>query len=528
MRSNRLSAAAILVAALAAPSLAAQNNPLAGFDGYVEQSLKLWRVPGIAIAVVRADSIVLLRGYGVRQVGRTEPVTPRTMFEIGSTTKAFSSAILAMLVDDGKLGWDDPVIRHLPWFALKDPWVTREVTLRDLLSHRVGVGGDFNALLTSTRTEIIRRTRFLDPNIGFRTRYDYSNMMYATAGEVAAAVAGKPWEVLLRERVLDPLGMRQTTTDISRFFDSTRFAHCFYCPFPKDPVSIDQAIGRQDVAMPHMLVADTVRTIPWQSYDNGVSAGSVISNVTEMAEWLRFLLGQGTYRGRPLIRPETFRELHKPQSIITPAGWLGMVAELSPTTHFWAYGLGWRMNDYRGRKIVWHTGGIAGFLAYVGLVPEEKLGIVALSNGDLGYELLPQSLALRLIDGVIGGAPRDWSAELAGAMKAEARRSEEARAREAAGRVPGTRPSLPLEKFAGRYANDVFGEIEVGLQGQRLILHIPAGAEGVLRHWHYDVFRLELDASSKGDFFTTFRIGPAGQVDGMVIEGMGEFRRVRS
>jgi len=526
MRPILLSGALALSAILPSGALA-QAAPLTGFDAYVAKALQEWRVPGIALAVVRGDSVLLLRGYGVRQAGHPEPVTARTMFEIGSTSKAFSSALLAMLVDDGKVAWDDPVTRHLPWFSLKDPWVTREVTLRDLLSHRVGVTGNSNALLTVDRTEIIRRLRYLEPNLGFRDRYDYSNMLYATAGEVAAAAAGKSWEALLKERILNPLGMRQTTTDISRFFDSTRFAHCFYCAFPNEPVTIDQAIGRQDVAMPHMLVRDTVRSIPWQSYDNAVSAGSVISNVTDMAEWLRLLLGEGIYRGRRLIKPETFRELHKPQSVIRPAGWLALVADRSPTTHFWAYGLGWRMNDYRGRKVVWHTGGIAGFLAYVGLVPEEKLGIVALSNGDLGYELLPQSLALRIIDVILGGVPpRDWSAELASAMAADRGSAEAARRKELAARVEGTHPSLPIERLAGRYTNDIYGDVTVTVRGDRLFLNMSEGARSELIHWHYDVFHLELNASNPFGSFTTFRINPAGQVDALIIEGMGELRRV--
>jgi CubicO group peptidase (beta-lactamase class C family) len=296
---RRRLAAALGLALGAAPAgpVTGQERPLAQFDRYVEQSLALWRVPGVAVAVVRGDSVVLLRGFGVRQRGRPEPVTPRTMFEVGSTTKAFSSALLAMLVDDGVLGWDDRVIRHLPWFELADPYVTREVTLRDLLSHRVGVTGLHNGLLTVSRTEVIRRTRHLPATVPFRSRYDYSNMMYGTAGEVAAAVGGKPWETLLRERILAPLGMRETTTDIARYFDSTDFVRCFYCPFPKHPVGLDRARSGADVAMPHQLRGDSVRTIPWQSYDNAVSAGSIISNAAEMAEWVRFLLAGGIGAG---------------------------------------------------------------------------------------------------------------------------------------------------------------------------------------------------------------------------------------
>jgi CubicO group peptidase (beta-lactamase class C family) len=515
----------LVLTLLVTPAAAGQFRNPGDFDDYVQRSLDLWRVPGVAIAVVRNDSVIVLRGYGRKAIGRPDSVTSKTMFEIGSTSKAFSSALLAMLVDDGAIGWDDPVTKHLPGFALRDPWVTREVTLRDLLSHRVGVTGLYNGLLTSTRAEIVRRTRYLAPNLGFRDRYDYSNMMYATAGEVAAAVAGAPWERLLEARILRPLGMTATTTDISRFFDSTRFAHCFYCPFPNAPVTLADVRTGQDAALPHMLVGDSVRSIPWQSYDNAVSAGSVISNVTDLAQWLRFLLAEGAIGGRRLIGLETFRELHRPQSVIRPSGWLQMVAEASPSSHYWAYGLGWRMNDYRGRKVIWHTGGIAGFLAYVGVVPEEHLGIVALSNGDLGYELLPQSLALRIIDEQLGPPVRDWSAELAVRVAADRQQAAERAAVAAKARVPGTRPSLPLERYAGRYGNDVYGDVDVATDGNRLWFRIPGGAQGELVHWHYDVFKLQLNASWSGDFVTTFRPDDRGRIVEMQIDGVGSFDR---
>lgn len=518
------------VAALAAGPAPAQapGRPLQDLDRYVARALAEWRVPGVAVAVVRRDTVVLARGYGVRQSGRAEPVTERTLFQIGSTTKAFSAALLAMLVDEGRATWDDPVQRHLPWFALKDPWVTREVTLRDLLSHRVGVTGIHNALTTWSREEVLRRTRTLEPNIPFRSRYDYSNMMYSAAGEAAAATAGVPWERLLRDRILLPLGMEQTTTDISRFFDSTRFIPCFYCPLPDRPVTLDDVIGGQDVALPHILANDSIRPVPWQSYDNAVSAGSVISNVRDLAEWLRLLLGEGTHRGRRLIEPATFREMLRPQSIITPTGWLDLVQRLSPSTRFWAYGLGWRMNDYRGRTIVWHTGGIIGFLAYVGLVPEEGLGIAVLSNGDLGYELLPPALAYRIIDLHLGPPVRDWSAELAAAYRADRERARRAEAALAAARVAGTRPSVPFAQLAGRYRGEPYGEVQVTADGDRLFFRIPGGARGELVHWHHDVFRLELDATWKGGFFATFQLTPAGALGRLRVDGVGEFERVGS
>ncbi len=503
----------------------AQTDPLAEFDAYVVRSLAHWRVPGVAVAVVRGDSVVLARGYGVKELGRAEPVTARTMFEIGSTTKAFSAALLAMLVDEGTLSWDDRVTARLPGFELHDPFVTREVTIRDLLSHRTGLVGGFNAYTSVSRAEVTRRIRFLDPVIPFRSRYEYSNPLYAAAGEVAAAATGMPWERLLETRITRPLGMLETTTDITRFFDSTRFARCFYCAFPARTPSISDAVPGTDVAMPHQLRGDSVRVIPWQSYDNAVSAGSVISNVTEMAQWLRLLVNEGRHDGRELIRRSTFREMHRPQAVLIPTGWIAMVDSLSPSTHFWQYGLGWRMNDYRGRKIVWHTGGIAGFLAYVGLVPEERLGIVVLSNGDLGYELLPQSLALRITDLHLGAPVRDWTSELAAAMAADRRRQAAAEARLVAGRVSGTTPSRPLARFAGTYGSNLYGDAVVAVVGEGLRFRIQGGAEGSLRHWHYDLFRLHLDASNPGGFFTTFETDPRGEVVRLTVAGLGPFDR---
>lgn len=499
----------------------AQTFPLTGFDAYARRALAQWRVPGVAVAVVRGDSIVLLRGYGVKEAGRPEPVTARTMFEIGSTSKAFSSAIIAMLVDEGRLDWDDRVVDRLPGFALKDPHVTSQVTLRDLLAHRTGLVGGYNAYVTAPRTEITRRARFLDPVIPFRSRYEYSNPLYATAGEVAAAVAGKPWEQLLAERITGPLGMRETTTDLTRFFDSTRFTHCFYCALPARTPSITDARPGTDVAMPHVLRHDTVRVIPWQSYDNAVSAGSVISNVAEMAQWLRLLLNGGRFAGRELITPASVREMLRPQSVLRPTGWIAMVDSLSPSTHFWNYGLGWRMNDYRGKKIVWHTGGIVGFLAYVGLVPEEGLGIVVLSNGDLGYTLLPQALAMRITDHVLGTPVRDWSGELFAAMAADRQRQADAEAKLVASRVHGTKPSRPLEQLAGRYRNDLFGDATVTVSGDTLLFRIVDGARGELRHWNHDVFRLYLDATSPGPYLASF------EQSKLSITGLGVFEPLR-
>jgi hypothetical protein len=275
-----------------------------------------------------------------------------------------------------------------------------------------------------------------------------------------------------------------------------------------------------------VLRNDSVTVIPWQSYDNAASAGSIISNVAEMAQWLRLLLNEGRYGSRDLIKPGTFREMLRAQSVLRPTGWIAMVDSLSPSTHFWSYGLGWRMNDYRGRKIVWHTGGIVGFLAYAGLVPEERLGIVVLSNGDLGYQLLPQSLAMRITDQYLGTPVRDWSGELFAAMAADRQRQADAEARLVAARVTGTTPTQPLERLAGRYRNNMFGDAVVTVEGDELYFRIVDGAEGELRHWNHDMFRLYLNATNPGGYFATFEAGPSGTSAKVSITGFGVFERV--
>ena len=236
-----------------------------------------------------------------------------------------------------------------------------------------------------------------------------------------------------------------------------------------------------------------------------------------------------------MIDRSTFAEMHAPQSIITPAGPIATLARLSRSTHFWAYGLGWRMNDYRGRKVLWHTGGIAGFLAYVGLVPEEGLGMVILSNGDLGYEMLPQALAYTIVDRYVPAlvAPlatspsTDWSSELAAAMRRDREAAAEVERRLGASRVKGTQPPLPLAAYAGSYANPIYGEARLSLADGGLTFRLRDGAAGTVEHWHYDLFRLWLDATWRAGWFVTFGIGAEGKVERMTVQGLGDFTAAR-
>lgn len=492
---------------LSPPHLPAQRPttaaPLRGFDRYVAQALKDWGVPGVAVAVVKDDSVVFVRGFGVRRLGDSAAVTARTLFAIGSCTKAFTAAALALLADSGKLSWDDPATKYLKGFELYDPYASRELTVRDLLSHRSGLArGD--ALWYATpydREEVLRRVRHLKPSWSFRSTYGYQNIMFLAAGQLVPAVTGETWDEFVRRRIFAPLGMRASVTSMTRL----------------------PAEG--DVAGPHDRVDGEMRPIAWRNIDNIGPAGSINSNVTEMAEWVRLQLGGGVYRGQRLLSAASMREMHAPQTIIP----LDTLTErLRPSTHFLAYGLGWSVYDYRGRKIVSHGGAIDGFRAQVGLVPEEHLGIVVLANGGEPSRLLTSALQLRVIDLFLGGAPppRDWSAALLQVRQdllARGRAEEEKQARE---RVSGTNPSLPLPQFAGSYRSEMYGDLIVALEDSALVLHHGPSYAGELRHWHYDTFQARWRDRTMGEDLISFALGPDGKVVRLTWPGLGDFDRV--
>ena len=253
----------LLIAAVAQVSFA-QNGSLNGFDDYVNKAMKEWEVPGIAVAIIKGDQIVLAKGYGVRKLGDPTPVDERTLFAIGSSSKAFTAASVAMLVDGGKVKWDDPVTKYLPEFEMYDPYVTRELTVRDLLTHRSGLQrGDFLWYGTELdRDEILKRTRYLKPSWSLRSTFGYQNLMYLAAGQLVSRVSGKTWDEFIRERFFVPLGMTASST------------------------SINELKTANNVATPHSKIEDKVTVIPWRNIDNIAPAGSINSNVVEMAQWV--------------------------------------------------------------------------------------------------------------------------------------------------------------------------------------------------------------------------------------------------
>ncbi len=490
--------AALLVLAMlsrwdAAP---AQARPLQGFDAYVTRSMADWKVPGLAIAIVHNDSVVLAQGYGVKTLGKPDRVDARTIFAIGSTTKAFTATALAMLVDDGKVRWDDPVTKYLPEFQMYDPYVTREITVRDLLTHRSGLaeGDALWYLADLPRDSVLHQVRYIKPSSSFRSSFGYHNIMYLAAGQLAARVAGKSWDELVTERILKPLGMAASTTSTN---------------------GLDRL---PDVAMPHAEVDDTVRITPWRNIDNVAPAGSINSSVADMAQWLRFQLAGGKVGGKPLVSAAAIGETHEPQTIVPRE----RAAALAQEAHFVSYGMGWLLHDYRGREIVEHNGGIDGMSALVALLPEEHTGLVILTN--LEGNNLTYALMYRVFDAYLKQSPKDWSTTMLQASnQADARADQEEKNQEGQ-RVPGTSPSLALAKYAGTYTDTLYGDLTLRNERSGLVLQYgPTTAD--LAHWQYDTFRATWRPHRLGTAFVTFVLGPSGTVSELRFAGLAHFTR---
>lgn len=483
LRSSLLAACALLLAsppvaaqagagAAARPAAArASANPLAGLDAWVAQALRDWEIPGVAVAVVKDDSVVFARGFGVRKLGTTDSVDANTVFGVASNTKAMAAASLAILVDEGKLSWDDRVIDHLPWFRLADPYATREMRIRDLLSHRSGLpayGGDINMWAsTHSREEDVRRIRHLEPESSFRSEYAYQNSMFVAAGEVVEAVSGRSWDEFVAERIFRPLGMTRT---------STAFA----------------ALTGENAATGHLRRADG-RTIPIavRNIENIGAAAAVNSSARDMAQWLRVQLGRGTHGGLPRgTRVFSEKAAHEMWAMHTPRRLAPDSLQAAPAASFAGYGLGWSLRDYRGRKMVSHGGWTDGMLSQTAMLPSERLGVVVLTNHH--NRALAGAIVQRVFDAYLGAPDSiDWSTYFLERTRRGEQRAAEAEAKLQRERAKGTRPSLPLARYAGRYRNPVYGDVVVAHEGGKLAIRMLESPTfvGTLEHWHYDTFR---------------------------------------
>ncbi len=467
----------------------------------VERTLKHWHVPGVAVAIVHGEKVIYLRGHGFRSVEDDSKVTENTLFPIASCTKSFTTAAMALLVDEGKMSWDDPPQKFVPYFHLSDPLVDREITLRDLVTHRTGLRDHPMMWYRSpwTQEERIRRFAHLPLDKPFRTTFQYQSTMFTVAGLAVAKASGMSWDEFVQKRLLDPLGMKAT------YFTTTAIAKIDDKASPHRLSRLSAAGMGEDRGGPQLM----------EPYPMEVSepAGSVQSSASDLAKWLIFQLNNKCVEGKPLISARNMEAMHTPQ-IIVP---LDAVDRIQfPETNQMSYGMGWVIQDHFGHRLLQHAGAIDGFRCHFTLVPKSRLGIVLLCN--LHRTRMNIALSNSLLELLLGLPHRDWNKIVAEADQKDKPESEPKR------RHSDTRPSRELAGYIGAYEHPAYGTVRVTLEGSRLIWQWQRW-RAALEHVHYDTFKLPID--QMGEPFVVFTLDAKGAVARMKVLGeLGvEFKR---
>jgi CubicO group peptidase (beta-lactamase class C family) len=475
---------------------AGQPPDRAAIAGIVNDALEAWKAPGVAVAVVYRGEVYYCEGHGVRELGRNQRVTRRTVFPLASCSKAFTTTALAMLVDEGKVHWDEPARRHVPFFRLADPLADANVTIRDLLSHRTGVAG--HDLLwyraKGSQEEIIRRIGLVPPSMSFRSGYQYQSIMVMAAGYAVGTASGSSWQAFVQKRILDPLGMGDTTLTTP--------------PALRGP---DHANGHRHNK------AGKVEVVPWYPMVSPDPAGSVNSSAADLSKWLLFHLGEGG-KARKLVSAAALEETHSPQTIMRL---VGNDRDFQPFTHQMSYGMGWVVQDYRGQHLVAHGGSIDGFRSHLTLVPDARLGIALLNN--LEGSQMNLAISNSLVDLFLGLSPQDWNGRFLETMKKEEAGKEEAIRHWQATRKKGTRTSRDLAAYGGSFQNPAYGTARIELKDGALAWQWSTFS-GVLEHFHYDTFTAR--NRFLGDPMVVFRLDAKGEVVGMQFLNM-DFRKAK-
>ena len=493
---STLLASILLMVGFLSPAMAPAEVDLEAFDRYVEAAVEEWGVPGLAIAVVKDDEIVFEKGYGVTALNEGTPVDEHTLFSIGSTTKAIAAAGIGVLVDEGKLDWDDPVAKHLPRFQLSDPVVTQRLRVRDLLTHNAGVPNTDVLWYEQANSldEILRRMRYVELESPMYSNFTYQNVMYAAAGKLTEVKSGQPWSEFIEERLFEPIGMKRSVASLER----TRL--------------------RDNVASPHDSVDGELVQIENASVDSVAAAGSIWSSVHEMSEWAKFLMrGCETRKGKVLLEPATCAELFEPQTLVNRE----MYPAMRLYQHHWfTYALGWFQTDYQGRALDFHSGSIDGLVALIGMIRDENLAVYVLGNRD--HAEVRHALLLRGLDlfAPAGSAPpRDWNREikqLFDGINAEFAENQEKRRKM---RQADSRAALEPERYVGEYSDRFLGAVQVTSRGDQLRFRFgrrvctlePAGA---------DRFSCPWDTGWRGEAWVQFMVDATGGVTRVEMDGM--------
>jgi CubicO group peptidase (beta-lactamase class C family) len=460
---------------------------LTGFDVWADSLLAQWQLVGMGIGIVVDGELVYAKGHGLRDRDKQLPVTPNTLFAIGSSSKAFTTFAMGRLVDQGRLQWDVPVRQYLPWFAMHDPVVTERLTPRDLVTHRSGLPRHdlvwYNNS-TDTREDLVRRVRHLPLSRDLRQEFQYNNLMFLTAGYLVGHISGSSWEDGIQREVLTPLGMRRTN------------------------FSVAQSSQDADHSEPYTVRKDSIERMPFRDISLVGPAGSINSTITDMSAWVRLHLNNGMLNDTAVIARGTLQDMYRPY---TPISGLAGEPESGPTS----YGLGWFVTTWRGHYFVHHGGNIDGFSALVAMFPTDGIGIVVLSNQN--GSPVPTLVVRHAADRLFGAEPRNWNAEAlarAAASKSIAAQSEAGAERL---RVAGTKPSHALSAFVGAYADSGYGPLSIALQRDTLVMSFN-GISAPLRHWHYDTFvalRNPADPAFEGTKLT-FETNAAGRLNSVL------------
>ena len=483
---------------VAAATLAQPTGPdPKAIDKIIFSTMKAWRIPGAAVAVVKNDRVVHIAAYGSKDLSGTNPVSPDTLFQIASTSKAFATTAMAMLVSEGKMGWDDPVRKHVPYFRLADMCTDANVTLRDLLSHRTGLAGHDELWDNSpwSPEEIVRRMALLQPARSLRTGYRYNNIMYIAAGEAVEQASGMSYDEFVRSRIFEPLQMTSTTLSDEEWEKRDHSTGHHY-DWKTDRISVRKPIPTANLG----------------------AAGAIKSSARDMANWLRFQLAEGAFNLQQYVDPEALNETRTPQAVVRMEN---LTRELNPESNVMAYGMGWTIQDYRGELLVSHSGSLNGFRSRVELMPKRNSGFVVMINVDRGIALVAMRNALA--DMLSGKPGRDWNAYYLMVDRKADEKEEKVRTEKMAKAAKGTQPSRPLAAYAGQYENPAYGPLTITIVDGKPVFQwsrmtIP------LEHLQYDTFTAYSEWDGV-DEDVVFAVDPDGTVKTLTIFGQTFKRR---
>ncbi len=470
----------------------------------VVQAMTAFQVPGIAVAIVKDNEVVLSKGFGVLKHGSPEKVNADTLFGVASNTKAMTAALLAGLVDEGKLTWKTKVIDIIPEFQLPDAYVTREFTIIDLLSHNSGLGLGAGDLMiwpetTLTNKDVIKGLKHLPQVSSFRSEFAYDNLMYVIAGEIIAKLTGKPWQDVIQSRIFDKLGMKNTRAKFSLIPETN-----------------------QNVARAHVPLDGELHVVGGNFLEKFSSAGSVASSVNDMSLWLKAQLNQGQYgtdgdKALRLFSEKQSREMWQPRTLLN----VSEQATAQDKTHFRAYALGWFVKDYHGVKVIRHTGGILGMVSKVVMVPEENLAMVILTNQQSGSAF--NALSQQILTEFLELPEKDWVAHYHTLQQKNKAAKQAHLASEAARVDKNSTPSLPLASYAQDYVDNWYGDIQISLENEKLVMQFsntPA-LHGTLEHYQHNTFIVRWDDRTlEADAYVNFNLNPDGSINYVTMKAV--------